>query len=206
MWPRHCSNKASHNGRTPGTLDGWIAWDGVWCYREWGPGRAQKEGAWLHWIYYPPLAAITNEIQCAITYALYDTCKSVVRFVSLSFSSTRFYSTVMLRTSSWLSMLDPFVVLGLFHFIQNFSVFFGLRFSQLLHHALEGFVPGKYIVVFERCCTCEWLYCLVIYIRHFYSNILYWTCNTYIHARTHINARKLNEFIIRCLKNNYGIS
>lgn len=25
MWPRHRSNKASHNGRTPGTLDGWIA-------------------------------------------------------------------------------------------------------------------------------------------------------------------------------------
>lgn len=49
----------------------------------WGRARspAQKERAWLHWIYYPPLVAITNEIQCAITYVRCDTCESVISFV-----------------------------------------------------------------------------------------------------------------------------
>lgn len=76
MWPRHRSNKASHNGRAPGTLDWWTARNGGrwWCVGV----EAEKEGAWLHWIYYPPLVAITNEIQCAITYFHRDTRKSVV--------------------------------------------------------------------------------------------------------------------------------
>lgn len=41
MWPRHRSNKASHNGRTPGTLDGWIA--GLVMFR--GRGEGKEEGA-----------------------------------------------------------------------------------------------------------------------------------------------------------------
>lgn len=83
MWPRHRSNKASHNGRAPGTLDWWTARNGGrwWCVGV----EAEKEGAWLHWIYYPPLVAITNEIQCAITYFYRDTRKSVVLRILPSF-------------------------------------------------------------------------------------------------------------------------
>lgn len=45
MWPRHRSNKASHNGRTPGTLDGWIA--GLVMFRGegvGGPRRHRRKG------------------------------------------------------------------------------------------------------------------------------------------------------------------
>lgn len=82
MWPRHRSNKASHNGRTPGTLDGWIA--GVVMFRggRKGARRHRRKGAWLRWIYYPPLAAITNEIQCAITYVRHAKVLSVSRLYS----------------------------------------------------------------------------------------------------------------------------
>lgn len=90
MWPRHRSNKAWHNGRTPGTLDGWIA--GVVMFREGrlGARRHRRKGAWLRWIYYPPLAAITNEIQCAITYVRRDVHAKVL-------SVSRLYSNVTSR-------------------------------------------------------------------------------------------------------------
>lgn len=48
---------------------------GLWCLGGKGlgaPGGTEGKGAWLRWIYYPPLAAITNEIQCAITYVRRD--------------------------------------------------------------------------------------------------------------------------------------
>lgn len=90
MWPRHRSNKAWHNGRTPGTLDGWIA--GVVMFRggRLGARRHRRKGAWLRWIYYPPLAAITNEIQCAITYVRRDVHAKVL-------SVSRLYSNVTSR-------------------------------------------------------------------------------------------------------------
>lgn len=145
MWPRHCSNKASHNSRTPGTLDGWIAWNGGWGWRRglmlrgWGPGGHRRKG--LDCTGYitrhsrlSPMRfnARSRTLLCDIP------CKSVVRFVSLvpSFSPTRFYSTVTFRTSSWLSMLDPFVVLARFHLIRRFFSFvcsFFLSFLPFFH-------------------------------------------------------------------------
>lgn len=44
MWPRHRSNKASHNGRAPGTLDWWTARNGG---RWWCVGAGGREGRGL---------------------------------------------------------------------------------------------------------------------------------------------------------------
>lgn len=76
---------------------------GLWCLgggeEEGAPGGTEGKGAWLRWIYYPPLAAITNEIQCAITYVRRDIPAKVLS-VFASIPLTRLYSTVFSRILS----------------------------------------------------------------------------------------------------------
>lgn len=99
---------AAHRGHWTGGLRGTGVDDGVR-----GGLEAEKEGAWLHWIYYPPLVAITNEIQCAITYFHHDTRKNVVPWILPAFFLCRQRSS---RTELLVAVAD-FQVLSRLPFI-----------------------------------------------------------------------------------------